>query len=383
MQKKVIALAVAALASSAAFAQTATNVTVYGIADVAGTIFNTGNDAASLMKNQRGFDDGAVGSRIGFKGQEDLGSGLKGEFLYELGIAPTNGVQFANANGALNNLSTRQAYVALTSAAAGQLAMGRFQTPGWDFMVGTRPWGGLDPMRTTANVHGMNINSSDRVSNAVQYTSPTWGGFKFKALYSADSKDNNTNDQDYVQPGVGAVPGRQAVWFLSPYYDNGPISLQAVYRRAEKTNDNAFDNGKYEWGVRGSYDFKVLKAGLSYQRQNLNTAVVLASGNYSMGYQYGGFVTVPIGPSFLLSLEAAKSSGNASQGGYGYMVNGQYLFSKRTSLYAQAGYMKMNNENALTLSNGVGVTNLGSYGSTPIQAGKSLTGFMAGILHTF
>ena len=145
MQKKVIALAVAALASGAVMAQS--NITVYGIADVVGTSFNTNNAVAGSMKNQRGFDDGAVGSPIGFKGMEDLGSGLKAEFNYELGIAPTNNInQTGTASGTvgtgtasttvsttgatLNNFNTRQAYIALTSDVVGQFAVGRFQTPG-------------------------------------------------------------------------------------------------------------------------------------------------------------------------------------------------------------------------------------------------------------
>jgi predicted porin len=393
MQKKVIALAVAALASGAAMAQS--NVTLYGIADAVGTVFNTSNNTAGLMKTQKGFDDGAVGSRIGFKGTEDLGSGLKAEFLFELGVQPTNNINQVNSTStnsatginqnsfALNALNTRQSYVAITSDSVGQFAVGRFQTPGWDYQAIARPWGGVDPVRTMSNIFGMNLNSSDRISNAFQYTSPVFSGFKAKYLFSADGSKNadlRTNDQSYVSP-TATQTGAQRVNYLAGYYDQGPISSQLVYRKANKTADNATDDGKYEWALRGAYDFGVVKPGLFYQRQHLNTASVTAYGNYQVGYTYGGFVTAPIGSSFLLTLEATKAKGDLSTGGYGYMVNGQYLFSKRTSIYAQAGYMKLNNENGLT---GVAATtNLGSYGSTPIQAGQHLTGFMAGILHSF
>ena len=385
MQKKVIALAVAALASGAAMAQS--NVTVYGIADAVGTSFTTNNAVTGMMKNQRGFDDGAVGSRIGFKGTEDLGNGLKAEFQYELGIAPTNAIQQTNANGQLNNLSTRTASIALTSAQAGQIAMGRFHSLGWEFMANARPWGGLDPFRTMGNAMGITAHTSDRISNAIQYTTPTFSGVSARAQYSADARsgagDQNTNDQTYVQNGT-VVTGKQPVFLAGVKYEQGPIAAQVIYKNIYKLADASTDAGRKEWGIRGAYDFGVVKVGAVYQHVTLNTKLTVAGNNYESGYYYGGYVTVPIGSSFLLTGEAAKAKGDANNGGYGYMVNGQYLFSKRTSVYAQAGYMKMNGENFVNGSAATGyATNLGSYGSTPIEAGKHLTGFMAGILHTF
>lgn len=404
MQKKVIALAVAALASGAAMAQS--NITVYGIADAVGTYFKTSNVVAGQVKTQQGFDDGAVGSRIGFKGQEDLGSGLKADFLYELGIAPTNninqtgtvsstvgGTTATSGGTTLNNFNTRQAYIALTSDVAGQFAVGRFQTPGWEFQANSRPWGGIDPIRSMTNIYQVKggiggngtvngINSSDRISNAFQYTTPTFAGFKAKWLYSADARsttsEQNTNDQTLV----ASAQARQPVYYVSGNYDQGPIAAQIVYRNVGKLYDAtaAVNNtGKSEYGIRGSYDFGVAKAGLVYQRQTLNVSQQLTAGEYKVGYMYGGFVTVPVGAKFLATLEAAKGKGDLGTGGYGYMLNGQYLFSKRTSIYAQAGYIKMNNENI-----NLGATvNLGSYGSTGIAAGQHVTAFMAGILHSF
>ena len=77
MQKKIIALAVAALASSAAFAQT--NVTIYGVADATfDSVRATGSTGNSdrLDYNNRNRVT-ANSSYIGFKGVEDLGNGLK------------------------------------------------------------------------------------------------------------------------------------------------------------------------------------------------------------------------------------------------------------------------------------------------------------------
>jgi predicted porin len=79
MQKKVIALAVAALASSAAFAQT--NVTVYGVVDM-GQAWVKGSGAANGGQTQStvGRLD-SNSSHIGFKGVEDLGNGTEGNII--------------------------------------------------------------------------------------------------------------------------------------------------------------------------------------------------------------------------------------------------------------------------------------------------------------
>src|SRR5574343_1812592 len=103
MQKKIIALAVAALASTAAFAQT--NVTIYGIADVgvAGSFGGGQGGQANVISG------GLSGSRIGFKGVEDLGNGLKALFTleYSIDMDANTGV------GAGTSAGARQQFVGL------------------------------------------------------------------------------------------------------------------------------------------------------------------------------------------------------------------------------------------------------------------------------
>ena len=94
MQKKLIALAVAGLASTAAFAQT--NVTIYGLVDYgyAYRFDGRGLDSTTNLINNAGKPNSASqlnggqqsGNRLGFKGTEDLGNGLKAVFLLEQGL---------------------------------------------------------------------------------------------------------------------------------------------------------------------------------------------------------------------------------------------------------------------------------------------------------
>jgi len=85
MQKKIIALAIAGLASTAAFAQS--NVTIYGRVD-AGFVNTNGNSGGQSNADSRNQLASGVqsGSRIVFKGAEDLGNGLKAIFETEFGI---------------------------------------------------------------------------------------------------------------------------------------------------------------------------------------------------------------------------------------------------------------------------------------------------------
>src|SRR6185295_7772753 len=107
MQKKLIALAIAGLASTAAFAQS--NVSIYVRVDY-GFMQRGGGDGAVAdrgVKNE--FASGIQsGSRIGFKGAEDLGNGLKAIFELEYSLAVDQGTTAATQWG------NRHSYVGLT-----------------------------------------------------------------------------------------------------------------------------------------------------------------------------------------------------------------------------------------------------------------------------
>ncbi|PKO55512.1 MAG: porin, partial [Betaproteobacteria bacterium HGW-Betaproteobacteria-21] len=132
MQKKLIALAVAGLMSAPVFAQS--NVTIYGIVDMG--YKNLGNNVNSAVGNRSAIDSGQYsGSRLGFRGTEDLGNGLKASFVLETGINVDNG-GFNQGNTAF----ARQSFVAL-SGGFGTVALGRQYTPQHILMSAVDPFG--------------------------------------------------------------------------------------------------------------------------------------------------------------------------------------------------------------------------------------------------
>ena len=112
MQKKLIALAIAGLVSAPAFAQS--NVTIYGVADAAIGIGEHGDN------DFQGVVNGILsGSRIGFRGTEDLGNGLKAVFTLEQGFNIDNG------NSSSSRAFHRQAFVGVAGGLGGWAISGK------------------------------------------------------------------------------------------------------------------------------------------------------------------------------------------------------------------------------------------------------------------
>src|SRR4051812_13311158 len=87
--------AICAVAAGPAFAQS--NVTLYGVVDLSLSRTSTGSGVTLPGGSVPGpasakvssLDAGVgYGSRIGFRGNEDLGGGLRGVFVLEMGLAP-------------------------------------------------------------------------------------------------------------------------------------------------------------------------------------------------------------------------------------------------------------------------------------------------------
>jgi predicted porin len=285
MQKKIIALAVAGLVSGAAFAQS--NVTIYGIADVGLDIANSGYGTQTRIQSGQ-----SAGSRIGFKGEEALGNGLKAEFVLESGVnldtgsisGHTTNVQqgIAGQNTAGNQtpnttqnagstIFSRQAYAGLTSSTLGGVYFGKQYTPGFTVKAKADAFGlGMSP--NANNVYQM----ADRFDNAVTYKSPVLAGFSGQLAYSSGQENNGTDNGNgtLAQVRAGKAAGAMA------QYDNGPVWVGASYHDVNGLNFSGTTatapSATKEYLLGASYDFKLSRLTLATAHARLRKKASLA-----------------------------------------------------------------------------------------------------------
>ncbi|MDR0441189.1 MAG: porin, partial [Candidatus Accumulibacter sp.] len=133
----------AGLVSGAAYAQT--NVTLYGVADIGYNYAKSDDNKFSGI--QDGGNVGLQGSRIGFRGEEALGNGLKAVFTVEFGLNLDNGA----GAGFRNN---RQSFVGL-SGGFGTVTAGRQYAPSGGGYLGPTSSNGV----TSVNISNYHIQN--------------------------------------------------------------------------------------------------------------------------------------------------------------------------------------------------------------------------------
>ncbi len=233
MQKKIIALAVAGLVSGAAFAQS--NVTIYGIMDVGVYGFSGNNESATGVQS-----NGLSTSRIGFKGEEALGNGLKAIFNLESGIDPDTKASWG---------SNRQANVGL-SGSFGTVLLGiqPSLSDNWHGGV-SEPMGNISSRNIMPGVVG---GFSNEKADGVAYYSPMFSGMQFKAGYSSNIGGADKDDLD----SGGQNNTRAYTTALS--YANGPFKAgiaYAYYDAAVGDDYTGDDDNSSDWNAGVSYTF--------------------------------------------------------------------------------------------------------------------------------
>lgn len=367
MQKKIIALAVAGLASTAAFAQS--NVTIYGSVDMGYSYrynsFNKANDTQSAIDGGQ-----AQGNRLGFKGVEDLGNGLKAVFLLENGIGLDTNSDTTNAT---NRSSTfvRQAYAGLTGN-FGTLIGGRLYTPHFSFVSAIEPFA-AGTVGRYANVYGGTVGGDVvRVDNAVAYVSPSFGGFTVTGAYS-----NNLVDQESL---VNNAKNTTVYALLGRYQGAGVDAGISMHRAAGSSQNDILPGGFQSIDnvtVGGSFDAKVVKIAALYGYNNTNMnkgAKDIRIDNYMLG------LTVPVGKvdikaSYIYSDGNNAAGGNAQQ----LAIGANYNLSKRTDIYTAYSMIDNDSADGKTPT----VRRVSSVGDAANSGGTFTDGFQVGVRHKF
>jgi predicted porin len=277
MKKSLIALAVAGVFAVPAYAATS-NVDVYGVLGIS-VEDNDGdfNDQPQVTDRQ---------SRIGFKGSEDLGGGMKAIWQIEQAISSQASGQDGVGGASLAN---RNSFVGL-SGGFGTVLLGRHDTP---YKLSTSK---LDVFVDTVadyNVaEGFNLTDFDdndasgalsagddiftlvapglidpihdyRAPGTLAYVSPNFSGFSFAAALVMTNNNASLTRDGKVSLGNLGTDNSLDAYSLSASYENGPLYIGVGYQDVGAEDLGIEDTTA--WKVGAGYSFGDLKIGAVYE----------------------------------------------------------------------------------------------------------------------
>ena len=350
MKKTLIALAVLGAAAGVAHAQS--NVTIYGIVDT-GFIKKSGHDV-EMGEN--------VNNRLGFRGVEDLGSGMKATFELEHRFDLNNGTQKGKTAAGKDREFDGAANVGLKGDAWGAVRLGRVNE------LTTETIRKFDPFYQygVANM----IYGTQRmlhIDNTIRYDSPNWSGFHFGATYSLGGntdKDSAEGTPIYTAKEAGNGYDNDGYGIMLGY-DNGPLALVGNWSRLADSKDSTV------WNLGAAYRFGDAKVELVYQQTKDNGWAVGKERSWkstdfldwvgkNSTENWAGVDTLKekqwllglewkLGPGRLNAsaqwMEVEANGGNVSDKDiYKYAVGYTYDLSKRTSLYGNLAYTDYEDE---------------------------------------
>lgn len=344
-------------------AKAQSSVTIFGIIDTGVEYLNHTN-AAGQGKLRTLPLTGLVPSRIGFKGVEDLGGGMRAFFNLENGFVPTTG-----GLGQGNRFFGRQSNVGLADNIWGTLTLGRQYNMTAISMINADVMG-------PAN-HGLsNMDSylpNTRSDNALGYMNKI-GNTTIGATYSF-GRDTSTAGGPAATSCAGETAGdAQACrqWTALLKYDTGNWGVATAYdtlhggpgagnllTSSSYTDNRASFNGWFRVGD--------LKIGGGLIARHLQRAVNI---NYNLWYLGASYQWTPV---WLVEAQAAhmdtRNSGDDSTLGTARLI---YSLSKRTSLYTSYAFIKNRGNAAIAVSAG-----------STVGVGQNQSSVMAGIRHLF
>lgn len=309
MKKNLLALA--ALASIAFSGAAMAEVTVFGTIDAAVT--GTNSDAKGTVFSLE--NGGNTANRIGFRGTEDLGGGLKAGFWLEAGFNENGG----NGSGLSFN---RRSTVSLSGNQWGEVRLGRDFTPTYLAYSAYDVWGNTGP----ANYSGRLTFNLNRTDNQLTYITPNFSGFSAQLTHSFAEGGRGSDDAGRY---TGAVAS----------YKNGQFQGSVGYgeQRIAKTALSAAADLKIAV-IGASYDLGVAKLSGAYTNTKLTSnfrenaltlgveAPVTAQGAVKASYSH-------------YDTKVAGSNLDRDLYAVGYV----HSLSKRTSMYGTLSFLKDKN----------------------------------------
>ncbi len=313
MNKKLLAAAVAAavVAAPAAFA----DAVVYGK-------FHTSVDQIDNDTTVDNWQVNGRASRLGFKGSEDLGNGLKAIYQLELGFNSDGGGQ--GQTGASSGLGggSRNTFVGL-SGGWGTFIVGRHDTPMkmafyaagnevlGDSAIDLNMSNSLTPSKSDKSPIG--VFSEYRANDAIAYVSPSFGGFSFTAAVIPGEDNNAPNARDGIADHYS----------LGAMYKGGGLKASLGY---QETDSGTVQQETMQAGA--SYAFGMFQIGAQYETTD-NFAFV-ANDDYDAWAIVG---KAKFGNS-AVSLVYTDSELDNNYESQGWGIAADHSLSKRTKVYA-------------------------------------------------
>ncbi len=347
-----------ALASIAGLANAQTAVEVFGVADVA--YLHTSADGNGSVQSLNA--DGNTSSRLGFRGTEDLGGGLKAAYWLEAAFSPDNGTGGSTSTSNKDSVGSsgltfgRRSTVSLLGA-WGEVRLGRDYVPSFNNLAvamhpfGTNGVGNAGQLFYPVNTGGTTARTNVRASNAVGYFLPdSMGGLYGQVMYAMGEQASNAGATVDDGKHVGARIGYRA----------GPLNL-AFASGTTKYSTGDFSQSNF------AINYVVGPAKLMYLWGKSEVGVTKTTSNM-LGTQWkvdSGEVRFAY-----TVLKADAVANDATQWAVGYVHD----LSKRTALYTN--YSQVSND-------GVGTKFTVGGGNSATTPGGASSGYEFGIRQSF
>jgi predicted porin len=391
MNKKLIAVAIAAALAPAVAMADSGNVQIYGSVHMSIDSLK-GNSSLAGTDNESEMNISSNSSYIGFKGSEDLGNGLKAIWQME------NQVAMGDTGGTTNSWTSRNSYAGL-SGNFGTAILGIHDTP--VKLLGRKVDLFGDQIGDSRNLisaaDGVNAMWDLRPSNVIAYISPTVGGFHGAIAYVSNLTASSVNQATgaLTTSGAGATQEESVTaWSALGMYESGPVMVGLGYEKHNLSNLNGsvlsltsptatvlVDGMEDEkiWRLVGGYNFGDFKAVGLYQKASdifgangLNRKTWGLGGAYKMG-------ATTIKAQYYKADDASGCGvvDCSATGASMFAIGADYALSKRTTAYA--AYAKTSNDDEANFS-AFG----GGHGDNPgTVLGKNPSGFSLGMKHAF
>lgn len=304
MKKNVIALAIAsAIAAPVAMADAPT---VYGKVNVAIDSLSGGDNADEGMRTTD------RDSRIGVKGSEDLGNGLKAVYKMEFGVKVGDAftTKINDGDKAASGFSGRNAYIGLAGG-FGTVLMGRHDSPlkmsQPKDLFGDSTYAdiGKDTMHGDLGINGK--AGENRFDNVVAYVSPEFAGVKLIAAgvgaengtedatlanaYSLALTYGSTKKGLYLAAAMDSadeeISGANQEWThtrFSAQYKTGGLTVNGIYQNFDADQDDAGEGSNIQ--VSAGYKMGNLMPKVKYATTNFETDGMDDGSAFGLGLDY-------------------------------------------------------------------------------------------------